>query len=68
MGSSACNQRCDVGATRVRCVCRDYLQPSLHSRANHVYKSITRDRQPPIAKTHFTAEGELTFKSLLFIP
>lgn len=32
------------------------------------YKSITRDRQPPIARTHFTAEGELTFKSLLFIP
>lgn len=32
------------------------------------YKSITRDHQPPIAKTHFTAEGELTFKSLLFIP
>lgn len=32
------------------------------------YKSITRDYQPPLAKTHFTAEGELTFKSLLFIP
>lgn len=32
------------------------------------YKSITRDHQPPIARTHFTAEGELTFKSLLFIP
>lgn len=32
------------------------------------YKSITRDTQPPIAKSHFTAEGELTFKSLLFNP
>ena len=32
------------------------------------YKSITRDHQAPIARTHFTAEGELTFKSLLFIP
>uniref|UniRef100_A0A6G1S9Q3 Heat shock protein 83 n=1 Tax=Aceria tosichella TaxID=561515 RepID=A0A6G1S9Q3_9ACAR len=32
------------------------------------YKSITRDHQPPIVRTHFTAEGELTFKSLLFIP
>lgn len=32
------------------------------------YKSITRDHQPPTAKTHFIAEGELTFKSLLFIP
>lgn len=32
------------------------------------YKSITRDYQPPLARSHFTAEGELTFKSLLFIP
>lgn len=32
------------------------------------YKSITRDYQTPVARTHFTAEGELTFKSLLFIP
>lgn len=32
------------------------------------YKSITRDSQTPFARTHFTAEGELTFKSLLFIP
>lgn len=32
------------------------------------YKSITRDHQSPAARTHFTAEGELTFKSLLFIP
>lgn len=32
------------------------------------YKSITRDHQAPLAKTHFTAEGELTFKSLLFVP
>lgn len=33
------------------------------------YKSITRDNQSPLARTHFTAEGEsLSFKSLLFIP
>lgn len=32
------------------------------------YKSITRDYQSPLARTHFTAEGELTFKSLLFVP
>lgn len=32
------------------------------------YKSITRDHQAPLARTHFTAEGELTFKSLLFVP
>lgn len=35
---------------------------------NEFYKSITRDHQPPLARTHFTAEGEMTFKSLLFVP
>lgn len=32
------------------------------------YKSITRDHNAPLARTHFTAEGEMTFKSLLFVP
>ncbi|GFY39976.1 endoplasmin [Trichonephila inaurata madagascariensis] len=32
------------------------------------YKSITKDSSDPLAKTHFIAEGEVTFKSLLFIP
>ncbi|KAI1306283.1 Endoplasmin [Halotydeus destructor] len=32
------------------------------------YKAITKDHQEPMAKTHFVAEGEVTFKSLLFIP
>ena len=32
------------------------------------YKSITKDKNGPITKTHFIAEGEVTFKSLLFIP
>lgn len=32
------------------------------------YKSITKDSSNPLAKTHFIAEGEVTFKSLLFIP
>ena len=32
------------------------------------YKSITKDTNDPIAKTHFTAEGEVTFKALLFVP
>lgn len=35
---------------------------------NEFYKAVTRDSQNPLAKTHFTAEGELTFKSLLFVP
>ncbi|XP_054715903.1 endoplasmin-like [Uloborus diversus] len=35
---------------------------------NEFYKSITKDSMDPLAKTHFVAEGEVTFKSLLFIP
>lgn len=32
------------------------------------YKSITKDTQAALAKSHFIAEGEVTFKSLLFVP
>ena len=32
------------------------------------YKSITKDKNGPITKSHFLAEGEVTFKSPLFIP
>ncbi|XP_055375366.1 endoplasmin homolog [Condylostylus longicornis] len=32
------------------------------------YKSITKDKTEPLAYTHFVAEGEVTFKSLLFVP
>ncbi|XP_074593939.1 heat shock protein 90 Gp93 [Brevipalpus obovatus] len=35
---------------------------------NEFYKSITKDSQDPLAKVHFVAEGEVTFKALLFIP
>ena len=35
---------------------------------NEFYKSFTKDKDDPMAKTHFTAEGEVTFKSILFIP
>lgn len=35
---------------------------------NEFYKTLTKDNQEPLAKTHFVAEGEVTFKSLLFIP
>lgn len=35
---------------------------------NAFYKSISKDTQDPLAKIHFTAEGEVTFKSLLFVP
>merc|ERR1712002_1031834 len=32
------------------------------------YKSITKDKNGPVAKTHLVAEGEVTFKSLIYIP
>lgn len=32
------------------------------------YKSMSKDSKEPLAKTHFVAEGEVTFKSLLFVP
>ena len=32
------------------------------------YKSFSKDSDKPLAKTHFTAEGEVTFKSILFVP
>lgn len=32
------------------------------------YKSITKDHDNPLAYMHFSAEGEIEFKSILFIP
>ncbi|XP_025107756.1 endoplasmin-like [Pomacea canaliculata] len=32
------------------------------------YKSISRDFEEPMTKIHFTAEGEVTFKSILYVP
>lgn len=32
------------------------------------YKSLTKDTTEPLTHTHFVAEGEVTFKSLLYIP
>jgi len=35
---------------------------------NEFYKSITKDYLDPLAYTHFNAEGEIEFKSILFLP
>ncbi|KAM7363555.1 heat shock protein 90 Gp93 [Cochliomyia hominivorax] len=35
---------------------------------NEFYKSLTKDSKDPLIHTHFIAEGEVTFKSLLYIP
>lgn len=35
---------------------------------NEFYKSLTKDSSDPLTQTHFVAEGEVTFKSLLYIP
>lgn len=32
------------------------------------YKTLTKDNSEPLAYTHFVAEGEVSFKSLLFVP
>ncbi|XP_023673630.2 endoplasmin-like isoform X2 [Paramormyrops kingsleyae] len=32
------------------------------------YKSFSRDSDEPMSHIHFTAEGEVTFKSILFVP
>jgi len=32
------------------------------------YKSVSKDYLEPLANTHFNAEGEIDFKSILFIP
>ncbi|GFR62439.1 endoplasmin-like, partial [Elysia marginata] len=35
---------------------------------NSFFKSIAKESSDPMAKIHFTAEGEVTFKSILFVP
>lgn len=35
---------------------------------NEFYKTITKDTKDPLTYTHFSAEGEIEFKSLLYIP
>ncbi|KAF5272209.1 hypothetical protein FQA39_LY01291 [Lamprigera yunnana] len=32
------------------------------------YRSLTKDTNDPLTKVHFVAEGEVTFKSLLYVP
>lgn len=32
------------------------------------YKALTKDSNEPLTHVHFVAEGEVTFKSLLFVP
>ncbi|KAL1495056.1 hypothetical protein ABEB36_010536 [Hypothenemus hampei] len=35
---------------------------------NEFYKALTKDDKDPLTKIHFVAEGEVTFKALLYIP
>ena len=38
------------------------------SEYDEFYKSVSKTSDSPMAKIHFTAEGEVTFKSILFVP
>jgi len=35
---------------------------------NAFYKAISKDSEPPVARVHFSAEGEIGFKSILYVP
>lgn len=35
---------------------------------NEFYKTISKDHQDPLTHSHFSAEGEIDFKSILYIP
>merc|ERR1711939_1285778 len=35
---------------------------------NEFYKTVSKDYLDPLAYTHFNAEGEIEFKSVLFLP
>ena len=38
------------------------------SEYNDFFKVFTKETEDPLAKIHFTAEGEPTFRSILFVP
>ncbi|XP_072388632.1 endoplasmin [Diabrotica undecimpunctata] len=35
---------------------------------NEFYQALTKDTKDPLTKIHFVAEGEVTFKALLYVP
>ena len=43
---------------------KDISEEDYHS----FYKTITKDSDNPLAYTHFSAEGEIEFKAILYVP
>ena len=68
-----CIHKCFASVFKISC--HDYYvvwfwRPSevTDEEYNEFYKSFSKDSEEPMAKSHFTAEGEVTFKSILFVP
>ena len=45
-----------------------YLSNSAKEIYDKEYKAFSKEDKDPLTRTHFTAEGEVTFRSILFVP